>query len=86
MDSINEFVEACERCGKSATKERIAVAQLFIDSEKPVSCKEIAMKLHSSGQRVSLSTVFRTKLILINSGLASNSDFADPVPPRGQRD
>ncbi len=75
MCNVEEFQSMCAKHGMAATKERIAVVNEFNRTLKPISLQQVAYNIQSTGQRVSSSTVHRTKAFLVKWGLAKDEDF-----------
>lgn len=76
MSRLNEFINCCAKNNVTATRERIAVVQQFLAAERPVSCETLQSEISEMGFKVSLSTVHRTKQLLLNWGLANASEFS----------
>src|SRR3954470_20315470 len=65
----DEFREFLEIRGEKLTEPRRILVRHLYDSHKHFDADELVADLHSSGRRVSRSTVYRTLRLLVEAGL-----------------
>jgi Fur family transcriptional regulator, ferric uptake regulator len=70
------------------TAQRLAVADVLLESGRHLSAEEIARELSARHVRVGTATVYRTLELLVRSGLAVERDFGEGFrryePARGE--
>jgi len=59
------------------TRQRRSVLKAFLDCENHVSAEELYNTVTETESKIGLATVYRTLVLLIRSGLASEMDFGD---------
>ncbi len=63
--------------GLKLTRQRLAIADRFLESEGHLSAEELYHQLSDGEERVGLATVYRTLKMLVDSGLAQVRHFPD---------
>jgi Fur family ferric uptake transcriptional regulator len=63
--------------GLKLTRQRLSIADKFLESEGHFSAEELYHALAGEGQRVGLATVYRTLKMLVDAGLAQERHFPD---------
>ncbi len=74
---INQFKEALSSEGLRFTEQRLAVLEDILKSNSHRDCDEIYSSLHSSGNKVSRATIYRTLDVLIDYGFIRKLDIGD---------
>ena len=59
------------------TRQRMAIAERFLEVDGHLSAEELYHTLAGEGQRVGLATVYRTLKMLVDAGLAQERHFPD---------
>lgn len=63
--------------GLKLTRQRLSIAERFLDSEGHLSAEDLYHALAGDGHRVGLATVYRTLKMLVDAGLAQVRHFPD---------
>jgi Fur family ferric uptake transcriptional regulator len=63
--------------GLPVTAQRLAIADVVLHSASHLSADDVASELERRGVAVGLATVYRTIDLLVQSGLAVESDFGE---------
>lgn len=63
--------------GLKLTRQRLAIADRFLEFEGHISAEELYQHLAGNGSRVGLATVYRTLKMLVDAGLAQVRHFPD---------
>lgn len=63
--------------GLKLTRQRIEIAERFLEAEGHLSAEELYQALSQEGRRVGLATVYRTLKMLVDAGLAQVRHFPD---------
>ncbi|MBI2298697.1 MAG: transcriptional repressor [Armatimonadetes bacterium] len=63
--------------GLKLTRQRLSIAEQFLDCEGHLSAEELYHQLSDGSQRVGLATVYRTLKMLVDAGLAQVRHFPD---------
>lgn len=70
------------------TAQRMAIADVVLDSDRHLSVDEVARTLAARGQPAGTATVYRTLEVLLRSGLVVERDFGEGFrrfePARGE--
>ena len=74
---ISQFKEALSSEGLRFTEQRLAVLEDILKSNSHRDCDEIYSSLHSSGNKVSRATIYRTLDVLIDYGFIRKLDIGD---------
>lgn len=61
--------------GFKATRQRLLIAQAFLETEEHVSAEELYHIVRQRGERIGLATVYRTLHLLCQCGLAQERHF-----------
>ena len=72
---INQFKEALSSEGLRFTEQRLAVLEDILKSNSHRDCDKIYSSLHSSGNKVSRATIYRTLDVLIDYGFIRKLDM-----------
>jgi Fur family ferric uptake transcriptional regulator len=71
------FKRYLETSGLKWTRQRVQVAEAFLDTEGHLSAEDLYQSLTSAGEKVGLATVYRTLRVLCDCGLAGEQRFHD---------
>lgn len=63
--------------GLKLTRQRLIIAERFVDTEGHLSAEDLYAELNAAGYRVGLATVYRTLKMLVDAGLAQVRYFPD---------
>ena len=74
---IKQFKGALSSEGLRFTEQRLAVLEDILKSNSHRDCDEIYSSLHSSGNKVSRATIYRTLDVLIDYGFIRKLDIGD---------
>ena len=71
------LVQHLHERGRKMTRQRLAIAERFLEAEGHLSAEELYSVLAQSESRAGLATVYRTLKTLVEAGLAEERYFPD---------
>jgi Fur family transcriptional regulator, ferric uptake regulator len=75
--SLDPFRDYLRAHNLPVTAQRLAIAEVVLDSAKHLSAEEVARELRARGVRAGTATVYRTLELLVRSGLVMERDFGE---------
>ncbi|MEO7962524.1 MAG: Fur family transcriptional regulator, partial [Gemmatimonadaceae bacterium] len=73
----DNFAEYLREHGLPVTAQRLAIADIVLQSTRHLSADEVATELKHHGDSAGLATVYRTLDLLVRSGLVVERDFGE---------
>ena len=75
-ETLDAFLQ---RRGLRRTKQRDAIAELFLATEEHLTCEELHQHVAARHPNIGLATVYRTLKVFVEAGIASERTFRDGV-------
>lgn len=76
---IGVFKDSLKKINLKITSQRLKVLEVFLSTEKHISCDELYRALRRSNPEIGYATVYRTLKLIQDAGLAREVDFGDRV-------
>lgn len=76
-DVIAAFTSYLREHGLPVTAQRLAIAEIVLDSSRHLSADDVAAELDRRGSGIGLATVYRTLDLLVKSSLVVERDFGE---------
>ena len=74
---VEDFTAYLREHGLPVTAQRLAIADIVLQSSRHLSADDVASELKGRGSSAGLATVYRTLDLLVRSGLAVERDFGE---------
>ncbi|MGE5653491.1 MAG: Fur family transcriptional regulator [Bacillota bacterium] len=74
---MERTIEVLKGCGLKATSQRMAILDVILASEEPISAESIFMTLQPQQPELSLSTVYRNLNLLVDKSVLVRLQLAD---------
>lgn len=76
-DVVESFASYLRDHGLPVTAQRLAIAEVLLQSERHLSADDVATELQRRQSGIGLATVYRTIELLLKSGLLVERDFGE---------
>jgi len=76
-DVVESFAGYLRDHGLPVTAQRLAIAEVLLQSERHLSADDVATELSSRQSGIGLATIYRTIELLLKSGLLVERDFGE---------